>query len=101
MPIYVYELVTDDEGEREQYEFFQKMSDPSLTEHPETGKPIHRVVAVPNVPGKHSPQSTEKMLSDKNLDRLGFTKYVKTSKGEYEKRTGKGPDNLSAYGQGS
>ena len=41
------------------------------------------------------------MLSDKNLDRLGFTKYVKTAHGEYEKRTGKGPDNISAWGQDS
>ncbi len=96
MPIYVYELVTDDPGKQRQFEFFQGMNDKPLTKHPDTGEPIRRVISAPSVPGKHSPMSTEKMLSDKNLDRLGFTKYVKTDHGKYEKRTGKGPDSLSA-----
>ena len=96
MPIYVYELDTDDEGDRERFEIFQKMSDRPLKKHPETGQPIRRVAAAPFVPGKYSAQSTQSALSDKNLDRLGFTKYVKTDKGKYEKRIGKGPDNISA-----
>ena len=35
-----------------------------------------------------------KFLSDNNLDRLGFTKYVKTEKGKYEKTAGKGPSRI-------
>ena len=45
------------------------------------------------VPKVYHGQSTDKTLSDKNLDRLGFTKYVKTDHG-YEKRTGPGPEQL-------
>ncbi len=93
MPIYVYELADADSPER--FEFFQKMSDPPLTEHPETGQPIRRVVTAPHVATKYSPQSTKKLLSDKNLDRLGFTKYVKKDGGGYEKTIGRGPENLS------
>jgi hypothetical protein len=35
-------------------------------------------------------------LSDRNLQEKGFTKYVKMGDGKYEKRTGKGPDVISA-----
>ncbi len=93
MPIYVYELADEDSPER--FEFFQKMSDPPLTEHPETSQPIRRVVTAPHIATKYFPQSTKKMLSDKNLDRLGFTKYVKKDGGGYEKTVGQGPENLS------
>jgi hypothetical protein len=31
-------------------------------------------------------------LSNKNLDRLGFTKYEKAGDGVYEKKAGQGPD---------
>jgi hypothetical protein len=93
MPIYVYEVVGEGDPP-ERIEVFQKMSDAPLTKHPQTGQKLRRVIAAPSVPRAPSPQSTQKMLSDKNLDRLGFTKYVKTKDG-YEKRTGKGPDTLA------
>jgi hypothetical protein len=35
------------------------------------------------------------VADDKKLDRLGFTKYVKSGDGTYEKRAGKGPDVIS------
>ena len=35
------------------------------------------------------------MKDDKKLDRLGFTKYVKSGDGVYEKRAGKGPNVIS------
>ena len=96
MPVYVYEVINDDGSGGEQFEVFQKMSDPALTEHPETNQPVRRIPTVPYVPTKYHPQSTKKMLSDKNLDRLGFTKYVKKDDGSgYEKRAGSGPDYLS------
>jgi hypothetical protein len=35
-------------------------------------------------------------MSNKNLDRLGFTKYEKTSDGEYTRMTGNaGPEKLN------
>ena len=93
MPIYVYELTDDDSGE--QFELFQKMSDSPLTKHPETGEAIRRVVTAPHISTKYSAGSTKKMLSDKNLDRLGFTKYVKKDGGGYERAVGQGPEHLS------
>ena len=70
------------------------MADPPLTTHPETGEPVRRVVSAPFVTTKYSPRATEKALSDKNLDRLGFTKYVRKNDGSYEKRAGDGPDKI-------
>ena len=93
MPTYVYELDIDDDDKQERFEVFQKMTDEPLTHHPETGAKVRRVIGVPYVPKVYHGQSTDKTLSDKNLDRLGFTKYVKTDHG-YEKRTGPGPEQL-------
>ena len=96
MPFYVYELDTDEKSPQ-RFEFFQKMSDPPLTRHPETGQPIRRIPTVPSVPRKgYAAQSTKKMLSDSNLERLGFTKYVKTDDAKYEKAVGKGPDLIGS-----
>jgi predicted nucleic acid-binding Zn ribbon protein len=45
MATYVYETVPQKRGEKpRQFEFVQKMSDPPLTHHPETGEPIRRVI---------------------------------------------------------
>lgn len=95
MPFYEYEVITDDGSEGERFEVFQKMTDAALTEHPETGEPVQRVISRPHIAGKHSDRSTKEMLSDKNLGNLGFTKYVKSGDGTYEKAVGKGPDNIS------
>ena len=35
------------------------------------------------------------VADDKKLDRLGFTKYVKSGDGTYEKTVGKGPNVIS------
>lgn len=95
MPIYEYELDIDDDSRQQRFEIFQNMSDEPLTKHPETGQKIRRVISVPSVPRTYHPQSTSKMLSDKNLDRMGFTKYVKTDRGKYEKTAGAGPDKIN------
>ena len=93
MPIYVYEVVTDGEQTGEQFEVLQKLADPPLTQHPETGQPVRRVLTTPSVGGKWSDSAMSRNVSDdKKLDRLGFTKYVKSGDGYYEKRAGKGPD---------
>lgn len=96
MPTYVYQVIEDDGAEGETFEVVQRMSDPPLTKHPETGKPVRRVIQAPNIAGKWSESGTKKMLSDSNLDRLGFTKYQKTGEGKYEKRAGAGPQHLDA-----
>jgi len=96
MPVYVYEVVLPDGSAGETIEIIQRMSDPPLEFHPETGQPLRRVLTAPNVTGKWSDQKMGNSLSDKNLEAKGFTKYVKSADGRYEKAVGKGPDTLSA-----
>ncbi|MEX2174862.1 MAG: FmdB family transcriptional regulator [Pirellulaceae bacterium] len=96
MPLYQYEVITADDSPGEQFELFQRMAEEPLTMHPETGQPIRRVLSAPAVGGKWSEAAMGKnMADDKKLDRLGFTKYVKSGDGIYEKRAGKGPDVIS------
>jgi len=96
MPTYVYQIINPDGSDGDTFEVFQKMSDPPLTKHPESGKPVRRVITAPNIPGNWSDHATNQKLSDKNLDRLGFTKYKRAGDGVYEKKAGRGPNTLSA-----
>ncbi len=96
MPTYVYQVIETDGSEGEVFEVVQKMSDPPLETHPETGKPVRRLIQPPNIAGTWSESGTKQKLSDKNLDRLGFTKYQKTGKGQYEKRADHGPPTIDA-----
>ncbi|MHC5115225.1 MAG: FmdB family zinc ribbon protein [Planctomycetota bacterium] len=96
MPTYVYQVVNPDGSDGETFEVFQKMSDAPLKKHPETGEPVRRVPQAAHVAGNWSDHATKQKLSDKNLDRLGFTKYQKAGDGHYEKRAGSGPDTISA-----
>jgi len=94
MPLYVYEVVLPDGSAGEQFEVLQKMSDAPLTTHPETGEPVRRVFAEPNAPRAWTASQGKSKMSDKNLAAKGFTKYVKTDKGTYEKTAGSGPKKL-------
>jgi len=91
MPTYVYQVITNDDS-GEVFEVVQKMSDPPLRKHPKTGEAVQRIPQRPVIPGAGSDHHTGKLLADKNLDRLGFTKYEKAGDGFYEKKAGKGPD---------
>jgi hypothetical protein len=94
MPLYVYEVVLPDGSGGERFEVLQKMTDRPLTEHPETGQPVRRVVTEPNAPRAWTDSQGAAKLSDKNLASKGFTKYVKTGDGTYEKTTGDGPKHI-------
>jgi predicted nucleic acid-binding Zn ribbon protein len=96
MPIYVYEVILEDGRGGDRFEVLQSYNDPELTKHPETGQPVRRVIQAPRVAGKWSDLKTKSTLSDRNLADKGFTKYVKTDQGRYEKTTGSGPDRISA-----
>jgi hypothetical protein len=93
MPIYHYQVITDDDS-GEIFEVIQGMSEAPLTEHPESGLPVRRVFTRANAPKTWSSQNMKANLSDNNLDRMGFTKYVKTEQGKYEKVVGKGPSKI-------
>ena len=88
MPTYVYEFINADGTPGTTFEVFQKMSDDPLTKHPETGQPVRRVITAPNL-------LSENKLSNRNLDRLGFTKYERAGDGKFEKKAGKGPNVIS------
>ena len=97
MPFYVYEVVREDGQPGERFEVQQSMNDPPLTEHPETGAPVRRVIQPPHVTGTSSLARADRTLKDdKKLGDLGFTKYVRAGDGTYEKRAGKGPDLISS-----
>ena len=95
MPLYVYELVNDDNSGGETFEFIQGMAEKPFTKHPESGKPIRRLFGTPNAPKTWTATQTKNASSDKNLERTGFTKYVKSSDGKYKKLFGKGPEKIS------
>ena len=96
MPTYVYEVVLPDGQPGEQFEVIQPITDPPLSEHPETGAPVRRVIQPVFIGGDWTESSMNKrMKDDKKLDQLGFTKYVKSGDGFYEKRAGKGPNVIS------
>ncbi|MCE9562223.1 MAG: zinc ribbon domain-containing protein [Planctomycetes bacterium] len=94
MPLYVYEIVLPDGSGGEQFEVLQKMSEDALTKHPETGKPVRRVFAEPNAPRAWTDTQGAAKITDKNLAAKGFTKYVKTGNGSYEKTAGDGPKKI-------
>jgi len=45
MPVYEYEILGPDGQARGIYEVEQKMSEPALTQHPETGEPLRRILS--------------------------------------------------------
>lgn len=93
MPIYQYEAILPDGEGGEQFEIFQSMADAPLTQHPETGVPIRRVYTAPAVGGRWSEAAAgQAVKDDRKLERLGFTKYVKSGDGTYDKVVGQGPD---------
>jgi predicted nucleic acid-binding Zn ribbon protein len=94
MPTYVYEVILPDGESGQIFEVEQSMSEDALTKHPTTGQPVRRVIQPPHIGGKWT--SSKNMLSDKNLADKGFTKYVKTDDGQYEKTAGSGPDQIGA-----
>ena len=96
MPTYVYQVINDDGSDGDVFEVVQKMSEAPLKKHPESGKPVRRIPQAPIIPGNWSDHVTNQKLSNKNLDRLGFTKYERAGDGFYEKKSGSGPNVISA-----
>ena len=95
MPTYVYEVITADGTPGERFEVTQQMADPPLAKHPETGKKVRRIITPPNIASRYTEAAGGKKLSDNNLERLGFTKYVKSGDGKYEKTLGQGPNQIN------
>lgn len=90
MPIYVYEVL-DKKGEPtgETFEHVQSIKDDALTKHPKTGQPVRRAVTGFTIAGKWSDLKGKGALSNKNLERLGFTKYERKGNQYMERVAGK------------
>lgn len=95
MPTYVYEVIREDGTPGERFEVVEKMSDEPLETHPETGEPVRRLFLPFSVGGKLGASPDKNLADDSKLEKLGFTKYVKSDEGKYDKVIGKGPDVLN------
>lgn len=98
MPLYVYEILTKKGASTgATFEIMQRMKDDALTRHPLTKEPVRRVIQAPNIAGKWSDIKGKSALANKNLERLGFTKYERRGNGYMERTAGKrGPRAISA-----
>jgi len=96
MPTYVYEVINRDGSPGERFELVQPMSDDPIMEHPETKQPVRRVIQPFQITGGASLMRADRALADDNkLEKLGFTKYVKSGDGKYDRVVGKGgPESL-------
>jgi hypothetical protein len=92
MPTYAYAIVKPDGTDGEVFEVFQRISDPPLAVHPETGEPVRKLIVAPQV----QTSSDTQRFSKSNLERLGFIRFERKGSGYFEKTAGKGPDTLSA-----
>lgn len=96
MPTYVYEVL-DKKGTPtgRTFEFMQSIKAAPLTKDPETGEAVRRAIVMPNLGLALS--ANKSRMSNKNLERLGFTKYERKGKGYMERVAGKGgPKGLAA-----
>ena len=53
MPIYEYEILSQDGTPKGVFETMQKMSEPPLTRHPVTGEPVRRILSATFVGSGH------------------------------------------------
>ncbi|MCX7552702.1 hypothetical protein OS175_02325 [Marinicella sp. S1101] len=98
MPIYTYENLNKDQhctyclgG----FDVMQKLSDKKLTHCTYCGYPVKKIIRSVNLQGSIT-GSSQSTLSQKNIEKQGFTQYRKVGKGKYEKSAGKGPDTIDA-----
>ena len=96
MPTYVYEIL-DKKGQPTgaTFDIIQSMKDDALTKDPTTGKKVRRAIVAPAISEKWSDMKSKSALSNKNLERMGFTKYERKGKGYMERTAGKaGPTSI-------
>lgn len=92
MPMYVYDILNAEGAVCGSFEIIQKITAEPLTKHPETGQTLRMKMQAPFVGKKTNGELPKSDLSDRNLEKLGFTKYQKKRQGGYEKVVGDGPD---------
>jgi putative FmdB family regulatory protein len=91
MPIYEYAAVEKGCPHCEaHFDLLQKLRDEPLTQCPQCGATVTRIISAPNVAigGAH-------LTQESHAEKRGFTQYRRTCKGVYEKAYGKGPRYIS------
>ncbi len=89
MPIYEYRTRGEGcETCRSGFEAMQKISDPRISDCPDCGAPVERVMSA----AAFNTRTNSTVLSRDNLAKNGFTRYDKAGDGAYVKSVGKGPD---------
>ncbi len=91
MPLYEYVVINEDGSHGSIFEVLQRIGEPALAVHPETGRTVERLISAASVPRSNS-GPIKGDISNRSLEKQGFTKYQKTSTGKYEKVLGDGPD---------
>lgn len=88
VPTYVYDIL-DKRGQPtgKTFEAVQSIKAEPLTKHPETGEPVRRAIVAPTLGLGMS--AAKNRMSNKNLERLGFTKYERKGSGYMERTAGK------------
>jgi predicted nucleic acid-binding Zn ribbon protein len=87
MPLYLYDVFDEQGRVVDQFEIMQKLAEPALEQHPETGAPVRRALVAPGLMLKHPSVHSRDLTSDKYLASKGFARYEKTGDGKYQ-RTG-------------
>jgi putative FmdB family regulatory protein len=95
MPTYVYGPTSGHQGPRcdacrGQFEIVQRMSDESLTQCPQCGAPVQRLIIPPHIPSGWAMRQS----SPDRMAKAGFVQYKRKGKGYYEKQFGAGPQTL-------
>lgn len=94
MPLYEYVVINEDGSHGDVFEVLQRIGEPSLTKHPETGQSVERLISAASVP-RPTGGPIKGDISNRSLEKMGFTKYQKTDNGKYEKVLGDGPNLIN------
>ena len=91
MPIYEYAATTEGCAHcSAHFDVLQKLDDPALTQCPQCGAAIERLISAPSfaIGNAHT-------LKESHAAKHGFTQYRRAGGGVYEKTAGKGPKFIS------
>lgn len=97
-PLYTY-YVLDASGQPKeglQVQLEHTMAEAPLERHPQTGQRLQRCYESPCLACRYTPGHTQRILDTKNVEKAGFSKYVRDkSTGQYHRVAGKdGPETL-------
>ena len=75
------------------FEVYQRISEEKLTQCPECGQAVERIIGAVAIGGRYS-------TSDSRIKELGLTKYKKAGDGKYERTVGTGGPEILDRGRG-